>query len=470
MTTFSLTTSYTVIGVFCLVSFVLAAVFAKKRNSSTDNFLFAERNLGWKKASPSIAASWLWAVALFVSVELAYTYGIAGVFWFVIPNVLALLSFVILGPRIRTQISNGSTLPNFMYVRTGSVLVHKIYVATYLFYQLMAVTVQVYAGGMLVSALTGLALTTIMPVLVLISLSYTLVSGFEGSVITDVAQYVLLLIACAIILPLTWNAAGGFAAIISGWQGVSNVTHMFDSHVAFSIGITTSIGLLAGALSDQQYWQRVFAIKKEDVRKSFVAGACLFGIIPLGLSSLGLIAANPSIGIALPSGIDRSMIGVTTVMQLLPTGIVILFVLMLLAGLASTLDSALSATSTLWVTDMKKSTGKNGVKDARHSMFGVTLLGLVLALAIEYTPNIGLFHLWWVFNTIAACIVVPTILSLYWSKLSGRGVSLGVALGMCIGLPLFIYANVVGSDVGVVMIPLGILIVSGLSCIALPKQ
>ena len=35
----------------------------------------------------SIAASWIWAPALFVSVQLAYEKGIAGIFWFTIPNV-----------------------------------------------------------------------------------------------------------------------------------------------------------------------------------------------------------------------------------------------------------------------------------------------------------------------------------------------------------------------------------------------
>ena len=58
------------------------------------------------------------------------------------------------------------------------------------------------------------------------------------------------------IIPMAVGAAGGFEAIDAGLGGLAGNRNIFDPGVAFSFGIVTSIGLIAGAISDQQYWQR----------------------------------------------------------------------------------------------------------------------------------------------------------------------------------------------------------------------
>ncbi|MFH1803211.1 MAG: hypothetical protein ABH864_07250 [archaeon] len=233
--------------------------------------------------------------------------------------------------------------------------------------------------------------------------------------------------------------------------------------------MVTSIGLIAGAISDQQYWQRSFAIKKVQLAPAFLFGAILFGIVPIALSTLGFLGA--SLDVALPEGVDVSMIGVQTVATLLPNWAVFLFIVMLLAGLSSTLDSGLSAASSLWVTDvMKKKTDKQAIKSARWSMLGIAAFGLLIALAVVYIPKFGLFHLWWIFNTIAATVVVPTILSLYWNRLDARGVLWGVLTAFVVGLPLFIYGNIIGNDVWIVFSSLFIILISTLFCLIMPRK
>ena len=144
---------------------------------------------------------------------------------------------------------------------------------------------------------------------------------------------------------------------------------------------------------------------------------------------------------------------------------------MLLSGLSSTLDSGLSAFSSLWVTDVvKPKTDKDLVKKARHSMIGITIAGLLVSLAVVYIPQFGLFHLWWIFNTIAACVVVPTILSLYWDRLSAKGVFFGVISSFIVGLPLFIYGNLVNDTVWTVSASLFIIAVSTLFCLIFVKK
>jgi len=188
-------------------------------------------------------------------------------------------------------------------------------------------------------------------------------------------------------------------------------------------------------------------------------------LVPLALSVLGFIAANPQNNITLPSNVDVSLIGVQAVAQLLPGWAVLLFVIMLLCGLSSTLDSGLSAASALWASDV---VGVSSDEDCRHvarlAMLGTTVVGLLVALAVVYIPNFGLKHLWWVMNTIGACVMGPTLLSLYWSNLHERGVFWGVLTAFFLGIPVFVYGNIIDNSTWIVGASLFIIFVStGLS-------
>jgi len=442
-----------------------------KKEQTKENFLVAGRKINWFFGGTSIAASWIWAPALFVSVQLAYEKGLAGIFWFTLPNIIALTIFAFLAPRIRKKMPNGYTLPQYIKFRLESEKAHKVYLFPYFLYQIMAITVQLFAGGSLIYVLTGIPLIIVMPILLIIALIYTYISGLKASIITDFVQMAMIIIIGIIILPLTWSAAGGMSSIIAGFGGLEGIKNIFDPGIAFSLGIVTAIGLIAGAISDQQYWQRAFAIKKNHLVKAFIFGALLFGIVPIALSTLGFLGANSSLGIILPAGVDTSMIGVQTVATLLPTWAVFLFVIMLLSGLSSTLDSGLSAASSLWITDIAKINNNNeAIKLARKAMFGIGILGLIIALAVIYIPQFGLFHLWWIFNTIAACVVIPTILSLYWNKLSAKGVLWGIITSFFIGLPLFIYGNVINNEIMIVVASIAIILISTLFCLIMPRK
>lgn len=452
---------------FGIVMVVATLLFGRPRDrAAQDSFLVADRNVGWFLGGCSIAASWIWAPALFISSQIAYQKGLAGIFWFTAPNVAALAIFAWLAPKIRRNFPHGYTLPQYIRTRLESERVHKVYLFPFLFYQLMAVTVQLYAGGNFVTLLTGIPLLAVMPLMAATALAYTWISGLRASIVTDLIQMFLIFCIGALVIALTWHTVDGWSGVAPGLGGIENVASIFDPGVAFSFGIVTSIGLISGALSDQQYWQRAFAIRVQELRSAFVFGALLFGCLPLALSTLGFIAANPAFSINLPAGVDVSLIGVQTVATLLPTWVVLLFVLMLFAGLCSTLDSGLAAASSLWTTDVAEAkTDEAARRSARTAMVIMTLLGLAVATAAIYIPGFGLKHLWWVMNTIGACVAVPTVLALYWTRLSERGVFWGVLTAFVAGIPLFVYANVKGSSVMIVGASILIVLVSTGFCL-----
>jgi Na+/proline symporter len=113
---------------------------------------------------------------------------------------------------------------------------------------------------------------------------------------------------------------------------------------------------------------------------------------------------------------------------------------------------------------------ERGVRHSRHAMLVITVAGMLVALAANYIPGFGLKHLWWIFNTVDACVVVPTILSLYWSKLDARGVFLGVLSAFVVGLPLFVYGNIIDKPMWIVGSSLFIIAISIGFCLALRKK
>jgi SSS family solute:Na+ symporter len=263
--------------------------------------------------------------------------------------------------------------------------------------------------------------------------------------------------------------------------------------VVFSFGIVTSIGLIAGSIADQQYWQRSFAIKRSDLKKSFVWGGLMFGVVPIALSVLGFIAANPAQGIALPEGTGLPMIGIATVVKLLPIWASVFFVVMLLAGLCSTLDSGLCAASSLYAVDMvKMSDGEREIlrkerlgialsesetatkgemdkatmKRARTGMFGIAAVGLVTAFIAQHLFSLD--RLWWIFNGVATCFVVPTVLSVFWDRLSAKGAFYGI-LASLVGMVVFVYGNWVQNDVITVVSAVAIVGVNLAFCVAMKR-
>jgi len=495
----SQSTGYLTLLVYGIFMILITYFFARwKKYKSIQGFLVAERNVKWWLGATSIAASWIWAPALFVSVQFAYQQGLPGIFWFTFPNIIALLIFMFLAPKIREKLPYGYTLPQWIKYRLENSRVHKMYLFPYFFYQLMAVAVQLFAGGNLISFLTGIPLVNAMLFMAVIVLAYSFISGLESSIVTDFVQFILIVLGVAIVIPWTLSAVGGFSAVSAGLGGVSGqFRNIFDPGVAFSFGIVTAIGLIAGAISDQQYWQRAFAIQKKNLVPSFIFGAIMFGIVPIALSLLGFLAANQSLGISLPGGIDASLIGVVTVSQFLPAAAIVLFVIMLLSALMSTLDSGLNAASSLYVIDVMKYSDKErevlgkaerevaltkeeeeihkrldkrGVHTSRLAMFGITILGFLVALAAANIPSFGLKHLWWIFNTVAACVVVPTVLSLYWNRLDARGVFWGVLIAFVVGLPLFIYGNIIDKPVWIVGASLFIIAITTISCLVMPRK
>ena len=140
---------------FGAVMVALTAWVGRGRRRDNAEFLLAGRNVGVLTGAMSIAASWIWAPALFIASQKAYEQGIAGLFWFTFPNVMALVVFAPLALRIRERFPSGYTLPQFMGNRHGRG-VHILYLIQFFGLQICSFAVQILAGSALIETMTGL--------------------------------------------------------------------------------------------------------------------------------------------------------------------------------------------------------------------------------------------------------------------------------------------------------------------------
>ena len=398
-----------------------------------ENFLLANRSVKVWTAALSIAATWIWAPALFVAAQQAYLNGFWGLFWFTVPNVLALVFFAGFALNLRERIPFGYTLSGYMRERYSKKTQHA-YHAQLLIQDVSAFAVQLVAGGAIIAGITGWSYHLIVLFMAGVVLSYSLLGGLKASIFTDYIQMIIIAITIiGVTIPIVAKS-GGFSNILNGLNGINNPNpYMF----ALSYGIPLTIALLAGPFGFSAFWQRGLAIENaKDVKKTFRLSAGIFAIVPLGLGFIGFAAAGVNLAVD-----DVQLTNLTAVQEFLPAWVVIPFTLAILMGLMSTLDSSLSAASTIWGHDFTKEYSHNL---ARAGM----IVTAVLATLVAFIPGVSILYLLLFYGTSRAATMMPTILTLSNNKMSEQltdnGMFYGILSALTFGAPIMIYGLING--------------------------
>ncbi len=423
-----------ILGIYAAAMIAATVIFTKKENN-VERFCVGSRKENWMVSALSIAATWIWAPAMFVSTEKAYTTGFVGLFWFLVPNVLCLILFIPFAKRIRREMPEGITLSGYMGDKYKSDGVKKVYLFQLMGLSILSTGVQLLAGSQVLSTATGLPFTLVTVLLAVIALSYSLFSGIKASMLTDAIQMVFMLAVSAAFLIMAIKE-GGITAMTNGMNGISgNYTSFFSKEgieVFLSFGLPTTVGLLSGPFGDQCFWQRAFAVKKNRIGHAFLLGAILFGIVPLSMGILGFVGA----GIGYQAK-DLGVINFELILAMFPVWVVLPFLYMIISGLLSTVDSNLCAASSL-VTDMS---GGKALKKTKWAMVVLLVIGILIA----NIPELTVTHLFLFYGTLRASTLLPTILTLKGVKFTPRGIQYGVISAMTLGLPIFAYGTILDS-------------------------
>lgn len=402
-------------------------VFVKKPQNKSD-YIAGGHDVGTISTALSISATWIWAPALFVSAEQSYTNGYSGLLWFLVPNIVCLLLFIPFAIRLRKKMPYGFTLSQLMNDTYGT-KVKNIYVTQLSLLSLLSTIVQLVAGGKIISIMTGIPFWITTVILGGVALIYSLNKGIRASIFTDAIQMLLILIACFVLVPMAINI-NGIQPITEGFKGIGRDTTFFNANgiqLMLAFGIPTTIGLIAGPFGDQNFYQRIFSVKQDKIKKAMILGAISFAIVPLGMGILGFIAS----GVGFTGG-DISVVNFELIRAILPQWASIVFMFVLLSGLLSTIDSNLNSISSL-TNDI--------VKDAKVSHLKWAMVILTVLSIVLSNINMTIVDFFLIYGILRATTFGTTVMTLLGYKFKANGVFYGVLVALVIGMPTFVYAK-----------------------------
>ena len=459
------------------VAMMMLVVFLRKHKKTKEEFLVANRSMPWLLTAFSMAATWVWAPSMFVASEKAYTQGLAGVFWFVVPNVLTLILFAFFANKMRKLRPDGWTFSDYIREKYSK-RCHNLYLIESFGLQTMSFAVQLLAGATIFSKITGISFTATTIVMAVCPLLYTFASGIRSSIVTDFWKMLWIVIVLLLGLPIMFSSAGPDAL----FNGLGGITGDFGSlfsatgiMVALSFGIPTTIGLLSGTFGDQMFWQRVFCVKADKVKRTMISAAFIFAVVPISLAVFGFFAAGTGLAIS-----DTQLTNVGAVMAFCPKWFLYLFFVLILSGLISTVDSIICAVSSVAGHDVVKRLSMNEkwhgriqkniflfilfaneVRAARFAMIVVT----IIAILIANIPGLTILYLFLLYGTLRSSVMLPTVFAILGKRMSERGLFYGILTSMIVGLPIFAYGNFTGNIPMIVFGSLFTILASGIMAV-----
>ncbi|MDD3263136.1 MAG: hypothetical protein PHR61_04850 [Candidatus Absconditabacteria bacterium] len=335
--------------------------------------------------------------------------------------------------------SHGYTLPEYIKLRFGDKM-QKTYMIVIFIIQIYSVILQITAAILLLNYITGIEKSLLTIILGLIILSLAIIKGFRSSLAIDIIKAMFIFLICLFIIPRVISETGGTLNLINGINQGLSILNIFDTKLILTFGIPISISLLSGVVIDQQQRQRAFAIKKNAVKKSFLFASFIFLLIPIFLGILGFVAKGLNMSV---NSSETQLIGISLIGNYLPSIGIYLFSFMVLAGLVAAGVAALSAAGSIGTIDLLPMFKKN-ISEKRSINFSriIMILVTILSIGIALIPNIQLLYLVLIIGVFRSALMIPTILSLYWNKISSKITLWGIVLGIIVGVPLFIYGSI----------------------------
>ena len=423
----SIVTTVVLLVGFYAATFLMSLTISKK-NESVDSYMVSSSAVGFGMSAASMIATWIWAASFYASASSGFKFGVSGPFHYGFWGALMVLFIYPFGRRFRALAPKAHTLGELLHARHGRSS-QMIMAVSNLLGSCISLMVNFTAAGALVAVLSPLSFTQGVLIAGLGVLSYTLWSGFRASVMTDFAQLAAMILAAVIIIPLIFFNAGGTDMLGQGVERLTTEQLNFFSQTAFlEQGAPFFVAVLAYAIGNQTIAQRLFAVREDLIKPTFITATIGYGAVVIGLGMLGLMAAM--VGLQPLDG-DLNNIIPQMASAYLPPFAIGLFFILVVGSLSSTADSDLSALSAIMMTDIyakNVARGKPNTKTmlmlGRATMIGATMLGVVLA-SFKFDILVMLVFV----GALWGALVFPFIASFYWSRVTNRAFTASVILG-----------------------------------------
>lgn len=426
----------------------------KRMNKSSNDFLYAGRNVGLALSTATLIAAWVTGNTTMSAPEQGYTIGIVACFGYAMAG-LSLCIFAPLALRIKKIMPNGCTSGDFIRCRYGRA-VWFVFLLISAWYFTAFLMTQAMAGGLLLQALSGLQYHIGMLLIMVVCTIYTLKGGLKAILSTDFIMAMLILVMLLVTAVLAFFKfspaevhAGVMATKPELMNMISGVGLMYlGSNFLFATGEIFHSNI---------WWQRIYAAKEKVTFRSFILSGLIWTTVPIIAGSLAFIAvAN---GYAVP---QVNMVFPIVVSKLLgPVGAVLVLII-IYSALASTVSSVLTASANLLVQDIYKralrpnTTDEQVVRYVRYTMVAMSVITVVLV----WNQPASMYQLLYLVGSAVAATIWPIAYGVYNKHINRTAVLIAMILSVSLGLVSYFTissyaAPVISSLIGMVVIYVG---------------
>ncbi len=426
-----------IVSYFIILLGVAWWVILQKQKNTEDYFL-AGRNIGWFMVGASIFAS---------NIGSEHVVGLAGngagdkmplLIYEMHAWIVLMLGWVFLPFYARSGVF---TMPEFLEKRFDERSRWVLSIVSLVAYILTKVSVTIYAGGIVVSALLGIPFWIGAVATVVLTGIYTVLGGMRAVVYTETIQAIVLVLGAGVLTYMGLDAVGGWSELkatvgsdyFNMWRPNSDPDYPW-----LPLFITSTVVGIWYWCTDQVIVQRVLTAKNiKEGRRGSIFGA-LLKLMPVFLF---LIPGVVALGLKMQGKLDwdnPDEAFPVLMSNLLPSGLRGLVAAGLLAALMSSLASVFNSCSTLFTLDIYKKIRpdkpeKDLVKTGQIATFFVVGLGLLWIPIIsrlsdglyEYLQNVQAY--------ISPPIAAVFLLGIFYKRINSNGAIATLVGGFIIG-------------------------------------
>ena len=373
------------ISIYFAILLGVALWVMKKKQSNTEDYFLAGRNVGWFVVGASIFAS---------NIGSEHVVGLAGagagdklpmLIYEIQACVVLILGWVFLPFYARSGVF---TMPEFLEKRFDARSRWVLSIFSIIAYVLTKISVTIYAGGIVVSALLGIDFWTGALSTVILTGIYTILGGMRAVVYTETLQAIVLIIGAACLTFIGLDAVGGWNSMVQTvtpeyldmWRPATDPDFPWPSLLVTS----TIVGIWYWC-TDQYIVQRTLTARNiKEGRRGTIFGA-LLKLLPVFLFLIpGIIALTLKMRGELHWESPDEAFPVL-MSNLLPSGLRGLVAAGLLAALMSSLASVFNSCSTLFTVDIYKKLRPN-TPEKQLVRTGQIATGFIVIIGIIWIP------------------------------------------------------------------------------------
>lgn len=407
-----------------------------KRKENADDFMTAGNKLGFGVSAASMTATWIWASSMYASATSGYTYGISGPIHYGLWGALMILFIYPFGKRIRTVAPKAHTLAEVMYARHGRSS-QLMLAGSNVVGSVISLMSNFIAGGALIAMLSPFSFAQGAIAVAAGVLLYSLWSGFRASVMTDFVQVCAMLGAVVVIVPFIFFVAGFPEVFESGAHNLTPAQQNFFSSEAFlHQGAPYIAAVLAYAIGNQTIAQRLFAVRQDLIKRTFVTATVGYGAMVIGVGMLGVLALYMGFE---PANGDVNNLIPEMASEFLPPALLVLFVIMVIGALSSTADSDLAALSSITMADIygQNVAGKERANPTTMLLIGRVTMIIATAIAVVFASlQLNILDLLVFVGALWGALVFPVLASFYWKKVTNAAFTVSVLAALALFIPV----------------------------------